>query len=149
MAKIIIDTNANSMEWFRDIVSEIINSRNIILITTSHSLFLNEIKKNQKMLEIYQRLASINKAEVITSDRIETHLTYLKTHSSWTSCSACDDPCIFAMVYEKNVPYVFTSDRRIAACRRVLKMHVDNKYSRFVLITSKNNFNSKRHLINQ
>lgn len=142
MAKVIIDCNATSMEWFREIITLLANSDSVIFVVSTHEKYINELKMNSALMNLIKRFNSYgDRVQSVTHERLEHWMGYLEDRNEWRSCSACDDPWAFALVREKSVRYIFSSDSRMANCRDRIRPHIDSRFCRFVIISTLNSFN--------
>lgn len=101
---------------------------------------LKEHERAKKAAEFYKLVGDLNKRDDAEKEKVESHIKYLTSLMAWEKEKDCDDPHIFALVFEKPVDYVLTSDQDIANCRKCMNEVVDNRYCQFRLISSEANY---------
>jgi hypothetical protein len=146
MARATIDASVIGDNWFQNLSGEILKLRGLDFVYGLDQKTLGEHERSKKLGQFYA-LASRLGREVIAvpADEVERHMAVLADNVAWKNEGACDDPHIFAIVYERNVRYVFTREHRLAACRDCIIRSVGNKYCNFVLIRSEQIFREHRH----
>lgn len=153
MSRIFIDPNMFSTLWFQEILPELVESKNVFFVFGHSVKHISERSKVRQALNFFKMIGSMKSANgesrrIDVSDQdIQPLEAALSSLPCFLNCSHCDDPHIFALIYAKPTPYVFSTDLRIAKCRKVIIKEVDNRYFQFIVVPSAPVYNDHRHAI--
>lgn len=142
MARIFIDCHMFSEAWFAEPLEEMLKAPNVFFVFGLSRKHNEERAKVRKALEFYKLIGMLKSADG-TIRRIDTsaaelapHEDFLSNQQCFSNCNHCDDPHIFALVYLKPTPYVFSKDARIAKCRSIINKTIDKRYCQFSVIVN-------------
>jgi hypothetical protein len=149
MAKTIVDAGAFSRDWFKKILSEVLlDSPRVKFVFTVHARMMEEVERNGDYGRLFKVLEGDPRRIVVSEAEFERLSNELLGNATWrANKKVCDDEHIFALVRAKNVPFVFSVDGRMAACRGCLRGRLDSKFASFTLISSPENFEHHKHAI--
>lgn len=105
---------------------------------------IEELRKTPKLLEFLKQMKTLGRRDDASSEDCETHINSLNAKGEWAAEKSCDDPHIFAMIYEKPTRFVFTTDACLATCRNYMRATIDQRYCNFILIKTRTNYNKHR-----
>lgn len=152
MARIYIDPHMFSEDWFKKTLPELVKVKSVIFVFGHSEKHLTERQKARKCLEFYKALKGqkndgVSRVLDVSSEDLSKHEEFLKLQSCFSNCPHCDDPHIFALVYVKPTPYIFSMDARIAKCRGVINQNIENRYCQFSLIQSHDIYHAHKSAI--
>ncbi|QIZ82107.1 hypothetical protein [Thalassovita gelatinovora] len=136
MARVFLDVNLFGQEWFGPIKVELQECSSVRFSYSRVQKLLDEHQKNVKAKTFYQIMSQLNRVDVADSNAVQKRMDKLQENKKWKNEKDCDDPHIFAIVYEMPTPYVFSSDTDMANCRRCIQNSVDSKFCQFIVIAS-------------
>lgn len=153
MARVFIDAHMFGEAWFKDVLEELIRCNRVSFVYGEIDKLKTEISKVRKALEFF-RLArdlkdSNNKSRRVDAplDDINAHNEYIQNRQCFVDCGDCDDSHIFALIYVKPTPYIFSMDARIAKCRDVINSSVDSRYCKFIVVSNDPTYKNHKHAI--
>lgn len=147
MAKVILDVSVAGESWFTDRFEELVGESKVVFVYCEHERYLNELMRVPKLLELLKLMGTLGRRADVDASLCAKHIDEIGAEGAWIAESACDDPHVFAMAYEKPVKYVFTSDGRIATCRNCMRKVLNKRYCSFSLIRSAANYDAHRDKI--
>lgn len=153
MARVFIDAHMFSEGWFKDILQELIGCQNVEFVYANVTKLNAEMSKVRQALE-FLKIAGVLKKPDKSPRRIEAspievekQQTLLESMKCFTKCADCDDPHIFALIYVKPTPYVFSKDARMARCRDEINKTVESRYCKFIVISTAQTYAAHRHSV--
>jgi hypothetical protein len=147
MARVFLDVNAFSASWFLDVVDELIKSPAVRFAYSPVSKLLDEHEKNFKIRQFYKSVLDMGRRDDADADAVAERMEFLEGLDEWKKEKDCDDPHIFALIYEKPTRYVISSDEDMANCRGCIRRVVDKRYCGFIVVSRKNIYETHRHSI--
>ncbi len=146
MARVFVDVNLFSTDWFRTILeADLVPNKAVRFVYSDDSITSKEHEKAKKAATFYKLMGMQGRRDDVGKADCEKHQTILQSLSEWQDEGACDDPHIFSMVYNKPTGYVFSSDTRIAKCRDCIRKVVENRYCDFIVIAKGTTYLEHRH----
>lgn len=142
MAKVVVDVNVFSTEWFPELLEKLFKRKSVYVVYAELPKFKDESERVTKYLTMIKRFSAVGRVEIVQRDELSEIVNEILGLDVWQNCRACDDEHIFALIGARNVPYLFSTDRRIASCRNRIKGHVDGRCCQFSLISRKSNFDT-------
>lgn len=136
MARVYVDANVISEGWFRVVADEIKTDQRVRFAYSRHAKSTAEAGRCKKLLEFLKAMTLLGRVDWVDGARTEQHISYLSKNGEWCEANGCDDGHLFATIYEKPTPYVFTMDMRIAKCRDRINRVVDARYCDFSVVGS-------------
>lgn len=152
MPRIYIDPHMFSDAWFKEILKELLGCTSVTFSYAASNKITGEISKVRQALAFYKmvgglKVGSKSRRDDADSQEIEKHQRMLENLRCYSDCSDCDDAHIFALVYLKPTPYIFSKDHRMAKCRDKINKHIDKRYCNFIIISDKNVYGKHRRVI--
>lgn len=153
MARVFIDGHMFGVEWFKQALTEMLRSDNVVFIFGRHEKLDGEIGRVRDALAFYKMAGQLKtktgarRRDDVNAEEFGTRIDHLVASPAYNSCAACDDPHIFALVWLRNTPFVFSCDLRLAVCRNHLRKSVDNRYCNFRVIANVQVYGDHRHAI--
>jgi len=138
MARVFIDPHMFSAEkeWFRGVVQELLRSADVSFLFANCEKGVKEIAKVRQALAFKKRMHQLKRAVEAGHEEVQARINWLEGQPVFDGCSDCDDPHIFAAIFLHPTRYVFTTDKRLAKCRRTIQSTVDNRYCSFIVIST-------------
>lgn len=135
MARVFIDVSIFGFSWFKETLFELRNCSHVKFVVSRDRKMLGEIERATKLAQFHQLMAAQNRLEVVPAASAGPRVEFLESHPAWTANhKVCDDPHIFAMVFERPTRYIFSNDDRLARCRNRLNRSIDHRYCGFIVI---------------
>lgn len=148
MARATIDASAIGEGWFKNITADLMKLKGVEFVHSLDDKAQGEVERAKKIGQFYLTASKLGRKVItVSAEDANRHIAFLENVEEWKSRTACDDPHIFAIVFEKNVKYVFTGEQRLAECRDCINKKVDNRYCGFSLIRSEEIYNEHRQAI--
>lgn len=150
MARVIIDVSALALDWFQEALKDMSNSKTVVFVYTEQEKYAEELRRSPKLLQFIKLMMQKGRVDVADSDKCDAHVNYISSLTPWlTNSHCCDDPHLFAMVYEKPTGFIFSNDARLAKCRGCLRNSINRRYLGFSAIRTKNSYDRLRHQIHK
>lgn len=148
MARVFVDVSVVSHSWFTPrILTELIDNKAVRFTYTKFGQLAKEHEQSKKFGQLMKRLSDQGRTDNVSEEQAKLHTVKLTSLQNWKNNPACDDPHIFALVYEKPTNYVFSADMRIAQCRDCMNKIVDNRYCDFIVIAKEETYTEHRQKI--
>ncbi len=144
MARVLIDPQMFSVDWFSSILKEMVDSPKVIFAFSNCEKGIREISKVRKAFEFRKLMTNMRRVKETPSNETEAHVTLLLNSEQFKNCRHCDDPHILAAIYLNPTKFVFSKDTRMAKCRNHLSGKIDKKYCDFIVISKKVLYDSHR-----
>lgn len=146
MGRVLIDVSVMSASWFKtDALPELERRNDIVFVVGDDVKNTTEVSRVRDLLAFLKLMGDKGRVERIPKKDIDQQANYIIGQDSWRRCTACDDEHIFALVYIKHIPFIFSTDRRLATCRNTMRRFVDRHYCSFSVISNKKSFDDNRH----
>ena len=136
MARVFVDPNSFSTEWFPAVLDELIKSRKVTFLFSNCEKGIREVQKVTKALAFMQLMFKAKKAVHADRDRVEQTIREIENHPAFTGCKNCNDGHIFAAIFLHPTRYVFSTDKRMAECRSKISGKVDKRFCQFIVLSS-------------
>lgn len=137
MARVLIDSQMFSADWFASILTEMVDSPKVIFVFSNCEKGIREISKVRKAIEFRKLMIGMRRAKETPSNETEMHVAELLNSEQFKNCNHCDDPHIMAAIYLNPTKFVFSKDTRMAKCRDHLSGKIDRRYCDFIVISKK------------
>jgi len=136
MARVFVDVSIVSQDWFKArVLTELVQNRAVRFTYSKFGKLAEEHENAKRFGLLMKRLSDQGRTDNVSAESSDVHVEKLTSLKNWQDEGACDDPHIFALIYEKPTKYVFSADQRIARCRDCINKVVENRYCDFILIT--------------
>lgn len=153
MARVFIDAHMFGEAWFKEVIKELIKCKRVSFSYGEIDKLNTEISRVRKALEFFKIARELrddnNKSRRVDASPQDMtyHEEYIKRQNCFTSCNDCDDPHVFALIYAKPTPYVFSMDKRMAKCRDTINTAIDSRYCNFIIVSSDSTYRTHKHAI--
>lgn len=141
MARVFVDPHMFSESWFKAVLPELVKCPKVVFVFGLSEKHLEERGRVRQALEFYKIVGYLRspdgegrRVDVLKSD-LDEHEDFLNGTKCFVDCDDCDAPHIFALVFVKPTPYIFSMDARMAKCRGVINKNVDKKYCQFIIVS--------------
>jgi predicted nucleic acid-binding protein len=138
MARVFIDCHMFSEEWFKSVLGELLNKDSVTFVYSESTKMMKELSKVRAALQFYKIVGEKKRRNDADTEEVEKHTKVVENDENYDSCSDCDDSHVFAMIYVKPTPYVFSMDARMARCRDRINKSMNKRYCDFIVISDKN-----------
>jgi hypothetical protein len=145
MARVFLDVCAASADWFDDIARELVEEEKVRFSYSPVGKLLEEHSNNTKIRDFYKAVRDMGRRDDADATAVQSRMDYLEGIKAWRSEKDCDDPHIFAIVFEKPTRFVISKDDDMANCRGCINKVVENRYCNFVIISRRASYDSHRH----
>lgn len=136
MARVYIDPHMFSEDWFKCVLGELLKCSNVVFSYGESQKILREFAKVRQALEFYKMVGRLRRRHDADANDLENHQNIIESTDCYKECGHCDDSHIFALIYVKPTPYVFSKDARMAKCRDIVNKHMDKRYCNFIVLSS-------------
>lgn len=155
MARVFIDVNMFSLDWFKPVLSELVASKSVNFAFSGSAMMTSELDKVRQGLQFYKTAGQLRDTSG-RSRRVDASVSELErqeriisNQQCFIDSSDCDDPHIFALIYTKPTPFVFSTDVRLARCRDHINQYMQARYCGFIVVSSADVYNKHRqHILN-
>ncbi|NTF41672.1 hypothetical protein [Rhizobium rhizogenes] len=147
MARILIDVSAAGEDWLKDAVSQLRKNANVTFLYSDHEKYKNEVVRHSFLGPFLKLMKQLGKREDTDPEVCAKIIAQLEKNPTWAGAAECDDPQIFAIVYQKPSAYVFTSDKRLTRCKDCMKDVLDKQHRSFTTIQSRSNYQANEDRI--
>lgn len=144
MVQIMIDVSVYGSRWFQRALFDIEKDESVHFLYSDDWKYQQELRKTPKLLAFLKSMAQDSRLIITDKNATEARIEFLQSKKEWQREEACDDPHIFAMIYEKPTRFVFTGDGRLRKCRTCMRKVVKKRYSKFILISNEGNYEKYR-----
>jgi predicted nucleic acid-binding protein len=144
VARVLIDTHMFSVDWFKSILSEMVDSPKVVFVFSNCAKGIQEISKVRKAFEFRKLMTNTRRVREAPPIETETHFNILMNNKQFKKCNDCDDPHIMAAIYLNPTKFVFSKDTRMAKCRKHLSGKIDKRYCNFIVISKIDLYNEHR-----
>jgi hypothetical protein len=136
MARVFVDVSLFGEGWFQVARRDFDTAPAVKLVYAGVEKLEKEHEKALSVKRYFKLMADRGRVEFLDFVEVQRHIDLLESHVVWRGEESCDDPHIFAIVFSRATPFVFSTDKRIAKCRGCLRGEVDSRYCRFVVISN-------------
>lgn len=140
MARVLIDVSAAGEAWFKTILPELVDCKNVKFVYSDNEKYRNEVAKNFSLGKLLKLMKDKGRREDTDPALCSRLIGQLVVEQKWIEEDACDDPHIFAIAYQKPDVFVFTSDKRLVACQSSMRNTIDKRFRAFSTVQSQNNY---------
>lgn len=150
MARVFVDTHMFGEAWFVDTLKDLINCDKVIFVYGEIKKLDDEISRVRSALEFWKIIRALRtksskpRAVEVPNDELNRRHREISENEHFVRCKDCDDPHIFALVFAKPTPFVFSMDHRMARCRSTIRTFVDRRFCQFIVIADPIVYNSHR-----
>lgn len=147
MARVIIDVSAVGEKWCQTALADLVKSANVRFVYSDHEKYRKEAASNGFLGKFLQLMKQKQMRDDTDPQRCQDLINELNELPAWVEETACNDPHIFAMAYQKPGAFVFTSDKQLVTCKGCMTAHIDKKFRSFSTIQSEANYTANAHKI--
>lgn len=142
MARVLIDLSIAGEPWLKEVLLQLTKSKNVTFLYSDHEKYRKEVVGHSFLGQFLKIMKQIGKREDTDPVVCAKVIGELEANPAWTRAEECDDPQIFAIVYQKPNAYVFTKDIRLTKCKTCMKNVLPKHHRSFTTIQSKANFDA-------
>lgn len=146
MARVYLDVSVFGQGWFQEALPELVACGHVRFSLSRAKQMTGEIQRVRKLAELLGVMSRKNRVDLVRAE-IGPAIQALENHPEWVNYAACDDPHIFALVYNLPTKYIFSQDHRLAQCRGYMNRFVDSRFCSFIVISDLSAYRSHRNLI--
>ncbi len=140
MARVLLDKSVAGEAWFKKAVTELSTCSNVKFLYSDDEKYRGEVLSSEFLARFLKLMKDKGKREDTDPTECRRIIDRLEATTQFKNEQACDDPHLFAIVYQKPDPFVFTSDKRLLDCRRCMTTVLDQRYRNFSTIQSEENY---------
>lgn len=134
MARVFIDPHMFSVDWFREVLKDLVGSKKVTFLFIRCKKGDSEYERVRAALTFQKLMIQQSRGCEAGEPEIGSRMAFLAGVPRFCNCSHCDDPHIFAAISMKPTKFVFSRDHRIAKCRDEINAMVSKKYCGFIVI---------------
>lgn len=132
--------------WFQAMLPELVGSDHVRFSYSKAKHMAGEISRVRKLTELLSIMSRLNRVDLVKGN-IDRSIRDIETHPAWMTSAACDDPHIFALVYNMPTRYIFSQDHRLAQCRGHMNRFIDSRFCAFIVISDLDAYRDHRYSI--
>jgi hypothetical protein len=140
MARVLLDKSVAGEAWFKKAVTELAGCSNVKFLYSDDEKYRNEVLSVEFLAKFLKLMKDKGKREDTDATECRRIIDELEGRVEFKREQACDDPHLFAIVFQKPDPFIFTSDKRILDCRRCMATILDKRYRDFSTIQTEENY---------